>query len=90
MRENAETGKPASEQACDPVRKGNVDRRQPSLSKPHHENARRGDGDGLGEGFMETPIGIHNCSFRETRSWQGFPGENRLKSHSETCVRRQR
>jgi hypothetical protein len=29
----------------------------------------------LGEGFMETAISIDNCPFRETRSWQGFPGE---------------
>jgi len=39
---------------------------------------------------METSISINNCSFRETRFWQAFRGENRLKSHSETRVRRQR
>ncbi len=44
----------------------------------------------LGEAFMEAPIIIHNYSFRETRSWQGFAAENRLQSHSETRVRRQR
>jgi hypothetical protein len=45
MRENAETGKPACEQAGDPVREDYIDLRQPSLTKPHHEHARRGDGD---------------------------------------------
>lgn len=37
--ENAETRKPTSEQTGDPVREDNVDLRQPSLAKPHHENA---------------------------------------------------
>jgi len=37
--ENAETRKPAREQAGDPVRKDDVDLREPSLSEPHHENA---------------------------------------------------
>jgi hypothetical protein len=39
---------------------------------------------------METSISMHNSSFCETRFWQGFPAKNRLKSHSETRVRRQR
>lgn len=37
--ENAETRQPACEQASDPVRKNNIDCREPSLPKPHHENA---------------------------------------------------
>src|ERR1035438_8759191 len=32
--------------SSDLVGKGNVDLRQPSFPKPHHENARGGDGDG--------------------------------------------
>jgi len=43
--QNAEAGKPACEQPGDPVRKGNVDLRQPSLTEPHHEHARGGDSD---------------------------------------------
>ena len=39
VRENTETRKPACEQTGDPIREGNVDLRQPSLSEPHHENA---------------------------------------------------
>jgi hypothetical protein len=30
---------------------------------------------------MERSIRINNCLFGKTRFWQGFPGENRLKSH---------
>src|SRR5215469_5790784 len=39
VRENAETRKPTREQARDPIDEGTVDLRQPSLAKPHHENA---------------------------------------------------
>src|ERR1035441_9559594 len=45
MRENAEARYPASEQPSDRVSEGNVDLRQPSLTEPHHEHARGGDGD---------------------------------------------
>src|ERR1017187_10375711 len=45
MRKDAETRKPACEQTGDPVSEGNVDLRQPSLTEPHHEHARGGDGD---------------------------------------------
>ena len=27
---------------------------------------------------------INNCLFDKSRFWQGFPGENRLKSHRES------
>ena len=37
--QDAEARKPARENAGDPVREGNVDLCQPSLAKPHHENA---------------------------------------------------
>ena len=37
--ENAEARKPTCEQPGDPVREGDVDFREPSLPKPHHENA---------------------------------------------------
>jgi hypothetical protein len=37
--QDAEARKPACEKAGDPVGEGNVDLRQPSLAKPHHENA---------------------------------------------------
>ena len=39
LRENAETRKLAREQAGDPIRKGDVDLRQPSLARTHHEDA---------------------------------------------------
>ena len=39
VRENAEARKPACEQTGDPVRKDDVDLRQPSLPKAHHDNA---------------------------------------------------
>jgi hypothetical protein len=39
---------------------------------------------------MEGSISINNCIFGETRFWQGFPGANRLKSHSADRIRRQR
>jgi hypothetical protein len=51
MRENAKSGEPTREQARDPIGEGNVDLRQPSLAKPHHEYARGCDGndyDGCG------------------------------------------
>src|SRR5208282_6235305 len=43
--QDAEAGKPACEQPGDPVREGNVDLRQPSLTEPHHEHACGSDGD---------------------------------------------
>jgi hypothetical protein len=43
--QDAEAQKPAREQAGDPVREGNIDLREPSLAKPHHQNARGGDDD---------------------------------------------
>ena len=45
MGEHAKARKPACEQPGDPVRECNVDLRQPSLPKPHHQNACGGDGD---------------------------------------------
>jgi hypothetical protein len=45
MRENAETRKPTREQARDPVRENDIDLRQPSLAKPHQEDATDSDGD---------------------------------------------
>jgi hypothetical protein len=39
MRENAEAGKPSSEQPGDPVRDCDIDFRQPSFAEPHHEHA---------------------------------------------------
>jgi hypothetical protein len=39
VRENAETRKPTCEQAGDSVREGDIDLRELSLAKPHHENA---------------------------------------------------
>ena len=38
--QDAEAGKPASEQTGDPVSEGNVDLSKPSLTEPHHEHAR--------------------------------------------------
>lgn len=37
--ENTESGKPAREEPADPVRENDIDLRQPSLAKAHHENA---------------------------------------------------
>jgi hypothetical protein len=39
---------------------------------------------------MERSIRINNCLFGETRFWQGFPGENRLKSNKAARIRRKR
>ena len=41
-------------------------------------------------GAVERSIRINNCLFGETRFWQGFPGENRLKSHRAARIRRKR
>ncbi len=35
-------------------------------------------------------MSINNCPFGKTRFWQGFPSENRLKSHKESRIRRKR
>jgi hypothetical protein len=43
-----------------------------------------------GEALMERSIRINNCHFGKTRFWQGFPAENRLKSHRAARIRRKR
>jgi hypothetical protein len=43
-----------------------------------------------GEAFMERWIKIKNHIFGKSRFWQGFPGENRLKSHRAPRIRRKR
>ena len=45
MLENAETRKAACEQPGDPVREDDVDLREPSLPKLHHQNASGNNGD---------------------------------------------
>jgi hypothetical protein len=40
--------------------------------------------------FMERSIRINNVLFGKIRFWQGFPGENRLKSHKAARIRRKR
>ena len=39
---------------------------------------------------MFRSMSINNCLFDKSRFWQGFPGENRLKSYRESRVRRTR
>jgi hypothetical protein len=43
-----------------------------------------------GEALMERSIRINNCFSGKTRFWQGFPGENQLKSHRVSRIHRQR
>src|SRR5215813_2624199 len=43
----------------------------------------------LSQVFLRS-MSISNCSFAKTRSWQGFPSENRLKSHRASRDRRER
>jgi len=43
-----------------------------------------------GEALMERSTRINNCVFSKTRFWRGFPGENRLNSHSSHRIRRKR
>jgi hypothetical protein len=66
--QDAEARKPASEQPGDPVGEGNVDLRQPSLTKPHHEHARGGDGDDY------DGCGIHGFSPNLARTLPAFDG----------------
>src|SRR5271167_266281 len=83
MRENAETRKPTCEQSGDPVRDRDVDLRQPSLTEPHHEHARGGDGDDY------DGCGIHGLMKSDTLAliprWRTpcRVGDHKLVSHSE-------
>jgi hypothetical protein len=65
--QDAEARKPAREKAGDPVGEGNVDLRQPSLTEPHHEHARGGDGDDY-DGYRDHGVLVVNC--RPTPSQQ--------------------
>ena len=60
VRENAEAGKPACEQAGDAIRGRDVDLRQPSLAKPHHQDSCGGDDDCDDGSDAHSSLAFHN------------------------------
>jgi len=66
--ENTKTRQPACEETGDSVRKGDIDLREPSLLKPHHQHARGGD-----EGDYDDSEAHRSLVFRDAVTWQLQP-----------------